>query len=58
MLQRFLGSLRYIANFYKDLAKNCALLYNKLKKEEKKTKEEKATSVDPSSHLSCQKNKT
>lgn len=25
-LQRFLGSLNYVSNFYKDLAKDCKLL--------------------------------
>nr|XP_016455443.1 PREDICTED: uncharacterized protein LOC107779508 [Nicotiana tabacum] len=31
-LQRFLGSLNYISPFIKDLAKDTALLYNRLKK--------------------------
>ncbi|XP_060192569.1 uncharacterized protein LOC132622066 [Lycium barbarum] len=30
-LQRFLGSLNYISPFYKDLAKNTAILYDRLK---------------------------
>lgn len=32
MLQRFLESLNYIADFYKNLTKECAVLYDRLKK--------------------------
>ena len=31
-LQRFLGSLNYIAPYYKDLSKDTSILYDKLKK--------------------------
>lgn len=33
MLQRFLGSLQYIADFYKDLVKDIKVLYDRLKKQ-------------------------
>lgn len=32
MLQKFLESLNYIADLYKDLARDCAILYDRLKK--------------------------
>ena len=30
-LQRFLGSLNYVSDFYKDVRKQCKLLFNRLK---------------------------
>ena len=44
-LQRFLGSLNYVSDYYKDLAKDTAILYSRLKKNPQPWTEEHSLAV-------------